>query len=245
MNRIFTSIKNAMPTTLSFIAVGGVIGTAVMAAFDTPKALKLIEEAKEEKLSKPKAVLKVAPAYARTAGVAAGTVLCVLGANVLNKRKQASMASAYALLSRSYSSYRGKVREKIGDEEEKKIAEETKKEITAKTNRKGEPLIRVRDIYNDRYIDMSLADFNDTKYAINRIFINNGYASLNDLYKLLGFSDTDIGEKLGWSEDDWSFTGEYFIDMFLAYGEPIDGVECQDICFTYPPHREYIPEYYD
>lgn len=243
MNNLVRNIKNAMPTTLSFIAVGGVIGTAVMAAFDTPKALKLLEEAKEEKLSKPKTVLKVAPAYARTAGVAAGTVLCVLGANVLNKRKQASMAGAYALLSQSYSSYRGKVREKIGDEEEKKIHEEVKEEM--KVTNKGESLIHVRDVYNDRCFDISRADFNDVKYCINRIYVSNGYASLNDLYKLLGLADTDVGDKYGWSEDDWSFTNEYFIDMYLADGEPDNGVPTQDICFSFGPHACYVPEYYD
>lgn len=243
MNRIFTSIKNAMPTTLSVIAVGGVIGTAVMAALDTPKALKLLDEAKEEKLSKPKTVLKVAPAYARTAGVAAGTVLCVLGANALNKRKQASMAGAYALLSQSYSSYRGKVREKIGDEEEKKIHEEVKEEM--KTNSRNEPLLHVRDTFNDRCFDISRADFYQALGILNDIYISNGYASLNDFHKMLGLHTTDVGYAYGWGEDDWSWTCEYTVHAYLAEGEPDNGVPTQDICFEYGPHREYQTEYYD
>jgi hypothetical protein len=62
---------------------------------------------------------------------------------------------------------------------------------------------------------------------------------------LLGLVDTDVGDKYGWSEDDWSFTNEYFIDMYLAEGESDNGVPTQDICFSFGPHTCYIPEYYD
>lgn len=99
-------------TLLTIIGAIGVVGTAIMTAKATPKALELLDEAKEEKGEELTLVEKVktaGPVYIPSAIVGAATVGCVLGANVLNKRSQATLASAYALVDRSYKEYKNRI----------------------------------------------------------------------------------------------------------------------------------------
>lgn len=122
----FNFFKNNSSTILTCIGAVGVIATSILAAKATPKALKVIEKAEEEKgekLTKLEVVKVAAPAYIPAAVTGASTIACIFGANILNKRQQASMASAYALLSNSYSNYREKVKELYGDDAEDKIVE--------------------------------------------------------------------------------------------------------------------------
>lgn len=83
--------------------------TAVMAVKATPKALRLIEEAEKEKgkkLTKTETVKVAWTPYIPTVLVGASTIACIFGANVLNKRRQAALMSAYALLDSSYKEYK-------------------------------------------------------------------------------------------------------------------------------------------
>lgn len=114
-------------TFLSILGVAGVVATAIMTAKATPKALKLVEEAehdKGEELTKLETVKAAAPAYIPTAIVGVSTIACIMGANVLNKKAQASIMSAYALLDSSYGKYRKKVNDIYGEDANATIIEE-------------------------------------------------------------------------------------------------------------------------
>lgn len=89
-----------------------------MAVKATPKALKKIETAEKEKgeeLSKWEKVKVDGPSYVPAVPIGAATVMCVIGANLLTSRRQANIASAYALVNESYKQYQNKVREIYGD----------------------------------------------------------------------------------------------------------------------------------
>jgi hypothetical protein len=105
-------------TLLTCIGIVGIVATAIVAAKNSTKARDLLIEAeinKGDELTTKEKVLIAAPAYIPTIAVAGATVVCVLGANLLSKRNQASMASAYALLDASYKEYRRKVEELYGE----------------------------------------------------------------------------------------------------------------------------------
>lgn len=93
----------------------------------TPKAIKLLEESekdKGEKLTKIEVVKTVAPAYIPAAILGISTIACIFGANILSKNNQAALASAYAILDRSYKEYRNKVSELYGEEAEDRVKNE-------------------------------------------------------------------------------------------------------------------------
>ena len=82
-------MKRNSATILTCIGAAGVAATAVLSATQTPKALRLIEEAKKEKgeeLTKVEVVKAAAPAYIPAVAVGGATEACILGSNVLNKR---------------------------------------------------------------------------------------------------------------------------------------------------------------
>ena len=60
--------------------------------------------------------------------VGTSTIACIFGANILNKRQQASLASAYALVSNQYRDYKSKLKELYGEEAHNKIVDEIVKE---------------------------------------------------------------------------------------------------------------------
>ena len=106
MNRQFWH-RNAF-TVLTCLGGVGVIVTSVMAVKATPKALKKIETAEQEKgekLSKWEKVKVAGPSYVPAVMIGASTVMCVIGANLLTSRRQENIESAYALVDELYKQY--------------------------------------------------------------------------------------------------------------------------------------------
>lgn len=118
-------------TILTCLGAIGIVTTSIMAAKATPKAVELLNTAKEEKgddLTKLETVKVAAPAYIPTVVMGLSTIACIFGANVLTKKSQASITSAYALLNTTYREYTNKVKELYGDEADREIKSEIAKD---------------------------------------------------------------------------------------------------------------------
>lgn len=118
-------------TILTCIGAIGVIATTVMAVKATPKAVEILRDAEEEKgekLTKFEVVNVAGPLYIPTVLAGVSTIACIFGANILNKRNQAALMSAYALLDNSYKEYMRKAEELYGDEADSQIKEEMAKD---------------------------------------------------------------------------------------------------------------------
>ena len=126
------STKNFMckhsPEILTGVGLAGMVTSTVLAVKATPKALELIkeEEFKQSKHLNKKEIIKVAwKPYIPAIIAGSSTIACIVGANYLNLKNQASIMSAYALLDSSYKEYRNKTKEVYGDDSEirKKVIE--------------------------------------------------------------------------------------------------------------------------
>ena len=129
--QIMKKLRDNSSTILTCVGAIGVVATAVMAVKATPKAIKLLEEAREEKgeeLTKLEKIDVAGPVYIPTILIGASTVACIFGANILNKRAQATLMSAYALLDNSYKEYVKKAEELYGEEADAQIKEELARE---------------------------------------------------------------------------------------------------------------------
>ena len=87
-------IKRNASTILTSLGAAGVLATAIITAKETPKALSLLEEAKEkkgEKLTKWEKVKIAGPTYIPAIATGAATVACIFGSNVISKRQQAPL----------------------------------------------------------------------------------------------------------------------------------------------------------
>lgn len=129
MNNTF--LKRHSSTILTVMGAIGVGATAVIAVKDTPKALRILDEAEQEKgeeLTVKEKIITAGPVYIPAIAVGVSTIACIFGANALNKRNQAALMSAYALLDQSYKDYKRKVSDIYGKDADKKIIEEVVKE---------------------------------------------------------------------------------------------------------------------
>lgn len=114
-------------TILTVVSVAGVVATSILAAKGATKASMLLRKAKEEKgdeLTKAEIFKTAAPAYIPAAIAGASTIVCIFGINILNRKTQASLASAYALLDSSYKEYRNKVNELYGEDADQRVKNE-------------------------------------------------------------------------------------------------------------------------
>lgn len=196
-------LKRNSSTILTCFGAVGVAATAIVAVRATPKAIRLLEETREEKgedLTKMEVVKTAAPAYIPAAIIGISTIACIFGANALNRRQQASLASAYALLDSSYKEYRKKVAELYGDEADEKVREEIVKDrlADAEPNIAQEKLI-FYDWFSLRPFESTIEDVVNAELYFNMYLARNGAACLNDLYGMLGLPDLDSGYQLGWT----------------------------------------------
>ena len=123
-------LRKASPTILSGLGAAGVIVTSVLAVRATPKALRKIRadsktnhDGDPEAYNKLEAVKSAWACYIPAAISGTATIFCIFGANVLNKRQQAALTSAYALLNDSYNNYKDKLKELYGEEAHQKIVD--------------------------------------------------------------------------------------------------------------------------
>ena len=117
-------LKHHGSTILTSAAALGVVATTISAVVATPKATRLLEKAKKEKgnkLTKLETVRVAAPSYIPSLLIGAATISCIFGANVLNKRQQASLVGLYSLVDSSFNEYKNKVNEVFGDDANNKI----------------------------------------------------------------------------------------------------------------------------
>ena len=119
-------LKRSTPTILTCLSAFGLVATTVSAVKATPKAMRLIEDAKQTDqydLSKPEILCLTWKCYIPTVLIGTSTLACIFGANMLSRRQQAALSSAYALVSQSYKEYTDKVKELYGEETHKTIME--------------------------------------------------------------------------------------------------------------------------
>lgn len=205
-------LKRHASTILTCAGGAGVIATSIMAVKATPKALTLLENAKEEKgedLTKLEKVKIAGPAYIPAVLIGASTIACIFGANALNQRQQAALMSAYALLDNSYKDYKKKLAELYDEDTINGIKEEIVRDKYNEDPRQvedGKELFY--DNFSQRYFEATTKEVLCAEHALNRRIRDAHCAYLNEFYELLGLESTDYGEFLGWSSNE-------LYDMYL------------------------------
>lgn len=196
-------LRRNSSTILTCAGAVGVVATTVMAVKATPKALSLIEDAKQEKgeeLSKWEIVKVAGPSYIPAAITGLGTIACIFGSNIISKHQQASLMSAYALLDNSYKEYKKKVDEVYGEEAGKTIRAEIAKDKYAGDKVSvddGKELFY--DFYSSRFFESTKEDVLQAEYDTNRVLMVDGAIGLNEYYEFLGLEPRPEYENIGWS----------------------------------------------
>ena len=251
-------LKYNSSTILSIISIVGVVATSVMTAKATIKAFEIVNEAECEKkksLTKKEIVVLAGPSYFPAILVGASTIACILGANVLNKKQQALLSSAYAFANASFKEYKNKVKELYGEETHNNVVNSIAAEKAKKTNVTNTYLFEECDLaiesddseprlfydeYSGRYFEATTEQVLTAEYRLNRNYTLRGYATLNEFYEFLGLEKTDYGELLGWAPLD---EGMYWIEFNHRKLIMEDGLQCYILEMPFEPREEYLDLY--
>lgn len=232
-------------TILTCLGAVGVVATAVTAVQATPKALKLIENKSyeyDEELTPVEIVRTTWKCYIPAIMIGTGTILCIVSANKLNKRQQASLISAYTLLHTTYENYKKKMKDVYGENADATVREEMAKEEYRECYIEpdaGKQLFF--DFFSGQYFERTMEEVIDAEYQLNRKFALEDYVGLNEYYELLGLDPVTFGDALGWSIGAGeNFYNYKWIDFEHELVKMDDGLECYIIHMLYPPTADFM-----
>ena len=208
-----TSITKHSPEILTGIGIAGMITTTVLAVKATPKAIRLIEEAKEEKgedLTKAETIKTCWKAYIPAAATCVASTACLIGASSVSIRRNAMLATAYKLSETAFSEYKEKVVETIGDEKEKVVREKVSEERIKKNPITKNEIImtdygdtQFYETLSGRYFKSDIEQIKKVVNYLNKDMLQDmfGTISLNEFYDELELERIDLGDELGWRVD--------------------------------------------
>lgn len=196
-------LKKNAPTILTIAGSIGVMGTSLLVAKETPKAIKIINQRKRKtRKDKLHMALEIAKVYSPAIISGVSTIFCICSANILNERKQASLISAYTLLSNTYAEYQ----EEISSLLSSKVNSDIKKQIVKGHIRRKKELINsdlqiFYDEFSGTEFESVLEDVISAQHELNSRLQKFGSVSVNEYYELLGIPELECGDILGWSEN--------------------------------------------
>lgn len=256
-------IRKYSPVALSCVASVGVIVTAVVAVKATPKAIVFIHADSRKNhdgdpyaYTKKEAVAAAWKCYIPAVILGASTIACIMGANALNRRQQAALTSAYALVQNSYKEYKDKLKDLYGDEAHNVIMdsmiEEKCKDVSISATggwynssldfgEGMEPEITrtFYDSFSQRYFESTIEKVIQAEYHLNRNFMFAGVIPLNDFYEFLGLERTELGDAVGWS----SVNGDiYWIDFNHHRITLEDGMDIYVIDMVFEPTADWMED---
>lgn len=258
MKGISKILKQWSPAILTCLGAIGVVATSVLTVKATPKVTRLIEQSEVEKSLKlgqgsesldgeltPLEIIQLTwKCYIPAALVGLSTIACIFGANVLNKRNQASLVSAYAMLSESYQQYKGAANTVYGEDADSKIKAQMAKDIyvsadgysvySADMDPESERIL-CYDLYSKRYFTSTMSAVLNAQYHVNRNLCLRGDTTVNEFYEFLGIDEIDCGDKIGWSIEELMEGGIMWIDFDNRQAVMDDGLTCCIISALWEP----------
>ena len=212
VNKTRNFLSKHSPEILVGIGVTGMVTSTVLAVKATPKALILLEQAKEDKGDALTTIetIKVAwKPYIPAALLSVASISCIIGASAVNTKRNTALATAYAISERSLLTYRDKVIETIGEKKEKEIKDKVAQDaVDNKPVSNSQVIITTKgntlcmDSISRRYFRSDLDNVKKIVNELNREMLTQNYVSLNEFYYALGLDGIKSGSRLGWNVSD-------------------------------------------
>lgn len=256
ITKFFKSIGNSLdkhsPEILTAMGVVGMVTTTVLAVKATPKAMSLIMEAENDKyeatdgedaeLTYLEMVKACWTPYvpALISGVVSAS--CIIGANSVNAKRNAALATAYKLTETAFFDYKEKVIETIGEKKEeqvrKKVAQKQIDENPAPSKEVmiiGDGEVLCMDGISKRYFKSTVETMRKVINDLNADMATcEPYISLSQVYDGFGLSHTAFSDDMG-----WSLFKQRQIDVTFDPGITEDGKPCLVVDYLARPEYEF------
>lgn len=235
--------KKHSPELLTGLAIAGGITSTILAVKATPKAMRLLEEAKDKKkseLTKTEALKATYKVYIPAVLTGLCSAGCMIGATSVSTKRTAAIATAYQISQTALRDYKEKVLETIGEKKEHAIRDEV-----AKTKLEQHPVGKSEiivtgggdtlclDTISGRYFKSNIEKIKRAENELNRQLVYDMYVSLNDFYDAIGLSQTKQGDILGWNLD------EGLLELFFSSQLNENDEPCLVIDYTIAPRYDF------
>ena len=230
-------VQKFSPQILLGVGIAGLVGTVVLAAratlhleeavYETAEDLELVKDTEYETGKRDgkgiavvyaKAGLRFGKLYGPATLLGLASISAIVGGHGILMSRNAGLIAAYTLLDESYKTYRGRVREELGEDKDKRffggIIEDRVEyeDADGKTHRRTTVTV---DNVNEgtsiyaKWFDETSPNWCDSK-LYNMTFLkgvqnmandklhSQGYLFLNEVYEMLGIPRTKPGQVVGW-----------------------------------------------
>lgn len=221
MKKIAASLDKNSPKILLGMGISGGIITTIRVAKKAPKVKERLDDLHEqlaecdEELSKARLIfedLKVAaPMYLPEIIGGGVSVGCILGSYKINAKRTAALATAYQIANSNLIEYKEKVEEVVGKTKKEKIESEIAENAIKKS--KNLPVdnevipedgkMLCYDKMSGRYFRSNPDEIRKAENKLNKRLITEMYVSLNDFYYEIGLRGIEMGDALGWNNDEF------------------------------------------
>lgn len=278
LNRVAFKLKKHSPEIFVAVGIVGTVTSAVMACKATTKAGDILEDhqntideinevvamdrddyteedhKKDVVITYTQTAVKFVKLYAPSVILGTLSLSCIVYSHSILNKRNAALASAYAIVDKSFKEYRNRVVERFGKELDQELRYNIKakefEEVTV--NEKGKEKIEKKTVnvvdpntYSDysRFFDEGCAgwckDAETNLYFLkaqqnyaNELLKSKGHLYLNEVYDMLGIQRSKAGQIVGWIYDEKNPIGDNFVD-FGIYNTNIE--KCRDFVNGYEP----------
>lgn len=245
-------VRKHSPEIFMGMGIAGFFGTTGLAVWATPEAMRRLEDKRERvrrrKLTAIETVEATWKCYIPAAVTGTLSAACVIGSERISSRRNAALATAYALSESVLREYRNKVIETIGERKETEICNEIDRERVEKnppeeslaiSTVEATGLTLCYDAAFGRYFHSTIENIRRAENKLNRQMATmcEPYISLNEFYREIDAPDlppVDIGDQLGWNLDKGLI--EVRFSSQLAWGR----VPCLVMSYELAPNYNYF-----
>lgn len=205
-----TAAKWASKHSPEILTAAAALGVVATGYFAYRGGIKVgLEEAEEELTTKEKAKIIVKEMWPAV-GMGGLTIAAIISSNIISIKRQKALASAYAITSEAYQTYKRHVIEKLGEKKEDELrgeiaesdvkADPPNDEVIFNTGR-GNTLFK--DRISGRYFRSDIDFVRRQQVTVNQwLMAGEDWVSVNDWYSLIGLENLEDLDDLGWNVEE-------------------------------------------
>lgn len=245
------------------LGTGAILVAGVMVGVATPKAMDLIEDAKEAKIKRLENARKKAPEdaiieedeeltwveivkagwkpYAPAIMTAVVGVACIVGGTRANARRNAALSAAYTVVEQTLNDYTAKTKDIVGEKKEKEIRDAIAEDELRKTPYTGYNVVNIPEhgntlCYDTRSRQYFKSDYNTImkiENDLNRRLMTEMFISQNELYYEFGILPD---KELG---DDIGWNVDHPIELVISTKLADNNDPCLVVNYVIQPRYDY------
>ena len=251
--KISTNKKSLILTILSILGLGT---TTVLAVRSGMRSQKLLEDRPDANTFKDKAKITW-KAYIATIISMVATGTCIVASHSLSSKQIAALSGIAATGATTFSKYRSKVREVVGEETEQQIYDAV---VANPTLTVYPEVLDIEDLPNDtlfldeitgQYFYSNVPSVLRAIYTLNRMLASEGIVTVEDWCKFVGIPFDESREDTAWYVEllmDWGYYP--WVDAVIWEPKSTDGTPYKMISFGECPLskeelKETEPDFYE